>query len=655
MKLHAEKQHKNHASNITAATGWGTGLVPIPDSSGAVNGLNGVVEALATPAMGVRVHDLVGLVQGIGIGSKFNDVSQFIKKADGRNHALAITVADVTNPRIDLVVVEVTWDQNDKKINDPTPDEKNLTTIVGTPAATPVAPSHDPKTQILLFHVAVGAGVTQINPADLTDKRVFIKTVPQLSADIRRVVAKCRRGFRQVQFQLDDHEERIVTLESRGGSNSISTPIELASGAGPNQISTIDANMDAGLFASDAILQLKPSAPGAGVEVFKEGFNIPVGGGVSALDHPLASVFASPFLLGTGVGMAADEVLSYFIGNLQDPGIITGKTFQADTEWKFKHKVGALATSDTGWNAGALAVENDGNFSRVFQVNIGVVRGFSNLLEVVGVYQLSNTSFTEFRTVGFSVNIPFGANDLLGSEITVKMADSGFGNPSVEIIVASGPGAGTFNVPVSFSDQSPTSPAPTSGGPLTGLQVNFDLAAAAGGGPNGGNNGNNGDNGFDIGLNGPEPAARTLEMLDLNAAGGLGVTFSTPGLVTTTNVASVDLLLTALLSGNVTLPPGTSLGLEIDRGGGFEALSAINTHQEYDGASTGSVVALRLTLATTDTSVTPTIRSLIFSSDNATRQADWVALAQKFNAAIDKLIAEANTATFVAGDKITIP
>lgn len=77
-----------------------------------------------------------------------------------------IATADGSNPRIDRVVLQVDWVNNDITID----------VLTGTPAGSPVAPSLTQNTsvwEISLARVYVGTGVSTINSTDVTDERVF--------------------------------------------------------------------------------------------------------------------------------------------------------------------------------------------------------------------------------------------------------------------------------------------------------------------------------------------------------------------------------------------------------------------------------------------------------------------------------------------------
>jgi hypothetical protein len=78
-----------------------------------------------------------------------------------------ITTANPSNPRIDLVVATVSDAYYSGSLN-----QVAFSVIAGTPAATPVAPSA-PVNSISLATIAVGAAVTSITSANITDLRTL--------------------------------------------------------------------------------------------------------------------------------------------------------------------------------------------------------------------------------------------------------------------------------------------------------------------------------------------------------------------------------------------------------------------------------------------------------------------------------------------------
>lgn len=83
---------------------------------------------------------------------------------------LTISAADGTNPRIDLVVAKV----QDTLYSGGT-DSWSLAVVTGTPAGSPSVPTQ-PANSVALGQVLVGAGVTSITNADITDRRYYMAT-----------------------------------------------------------------------------------------------------------------------------------------------------------------------------------------------------------------------------------------------------------------------------------------------------------------------------------------------------------------------------------------------------------------------------------------------------------------------------------------------
>jgi hypothetical protein len=119
---------------------------------------------------------VVGTTQAnMGVYTFYNDATT----------TLTVTTADPTNPRIDLVCATVRDAYYTGAFNDVI-----FQVIAGTPAGSPVAPTL-PANSISLARIAVGAGVTQINTANITDTRVATTsnlvttaTIPQVTPTV---------------------------------------------------------------------------------------------------------------------------------------------------------------------------------------------------------------------------------------------------------------------------------------------------------------------------------------------------------------------------------------------------------------------------------------------------------------------------------------
>lgn len=120
------------------------------------------VQQAASPNMSVDV--LSGMAFVTGTQSNVQSVYAVVNDATVN---LAITTADPSNPRIDIVVLKV-----EDTFYSGVTDLASLAVVVGTPSGSPAAPSA-PANSIVLAQVAVGAGVTSIVNANITDTRSY--------------------------------------------------------------------------------------------------------------------------------------------------------------------------------------------------------------------------------------------------------------------------------------------------------------------------------------------------------------------------------------------------------------------------------------------------------------------------------------------------
>lgn len=84
---------------------------------------------------------------------------------------VTITAADGSNPRIDLVVAKVQDTLYSGAVN-----SWSLAIVTGTPSGSPAVPTA-PANSVTLAQIAVGAGVTSILTANITDKRFYVAAV----------------------------------------------------------------------------------------------------------------------------------------------------------------------------------------------------------------------------------------------------------------------------------------------------------------------------------------------------------------------------------------------------------------------------------------------------------------------------------------------
>jgi hypothetical protein len=146
----------------------------------ATTGIIGSASMAITPnspaGMSVRVATgwaaVVGTTQpNMGVYTAYNDATT----------VLTVTTADPTNPRIDRVVMTIRDAYYTGAFNDVI-----YQVLAGTPAGSPTAPA-TPANSISLATIAVGAGVTSIIAANITDTRVDVTTnlpAPQLNFSV---------------------------------------------------------------------------------------------------------------------------------------------------------------------------------------------------------------------------------------------------------------------------------------------------------------------------------------------------------------------------------------------------------------------------------------------------------------------------------------
>lgn len=131
----------------------------------------------AVPAMSVSIAAgyaaIVGTTQSnMGVYTAYNDAAT----------TATITTANPSNPRIDRVCLTVSDAYYTGALN-----TVAINVVAGTPAGSPVAPA-TPANSISLATIAVGAGVTSILNANITDTRTEITTLIP-SGDITAVTA----------------------------------------------------------------------------------------------------------------------------------------------------------------------------------------------------------------------------------------------------------------------------------------------------------------------------------------------------------------------------------------------------------------------------------------------------------------------------------
>lgn len=147
-----------HSAAVAAMTaGGGHGVVGSGDFAVTQNG---------TPNMSVNVAAGYAFVRSGGSASILVGIYALLNDATVN---VSISASDPTNPRIDLVIVQV----RDSNYGEAASDER-ITVVAGTPAASPAVPSLTSYPNcVVLAQVAVAAAVTTIVTANITDKRTF--------------------------------------------------------------------------------------------------------------------------------------------------------------------------------------------------------------------------------------------------------------------------------------------------------------------------------------------------------------------------------------------------------------------------------------------------------------------------------------------------
>jgi hypothetical protein len=131
-------------------------------TTGIINTTDLAVTQSASPGMSVSVAAGWAAI----VGTTTTNMGTYMAYNDAAS-TLTVTTANPSNPRIDIVVVQVNDAYYTGTLNSVT-----FSVIAGTPAVSPVAPT-TPANSILLATIAVAAGATQILNANITDNRVL--------------------------------------------------------------------------------------------------------------------------------------------------------------------------------------------------------------------------------------------------------------------------------------------------------------------------------------------------------------------------------------------------------------------------------------------------------------------------------------------------
>ena len=131
-------------------------------SAGVIDYADLKVTQSATPAMSAQI----AIGSAVITGTLSSNQGSYIAYNDA-TVSVSIATSNPTLPRIDLIVITV----QDSYYTGST-DAVIFSAVTGTPNATPVAPSA-PANSLILAQIAVGAAVTSITNANITDKRAY--------------------------------------------------------------------------------------------------------------------------------------------------------------------------------------------------------------------------------------------------------------------------------------------------------------------------------------------------------------------------------------------------------------------------------------------------------------------------------------------------
>lgn len=151
----------------TATGSFAGGVSAVDSGHGVVNSGDLAVTQNGTPNMSVNVAAGGCFIRGTqsanqGCYHLFNDASVNV----------AISAADATNPRRDLVIAQV----RDAFYSGSSKDAR-ITVVTGTPAASPSDPSLSSfPNALVLARVAVAANATSVGTANITDLRTYART-----------------------------------------------------------------------------------------------------------------------------------------------------------------------------------------------------------------------------------------------------------------------------------------------------------------------------------------------------------------------------------------------------------------------------------------------------------------------------------------------
>lgn len=160
---HTAAQLRTYLAGLTAGTYSGATLLRARGGVHPALGQEFNVTQTGSPSMGVLVESGVASIPGTLGATQGNYLV-----CNDAQVSLSVTAAHATLPRIDLVVINVR-----DSFYSGVDDDSQLQVVAGTPNSSPVAPTA-PDNSLTVAQIAVGAAVTTIVNANITDTRIYM-------------------------------------------------------------------------------------------------------------------------------------------------------------------------------------------------------------------------------------------------------------------------------------------------------------------------------------------------------------------------------------------------------------------------------------------------------------------------------------------------
>lgn len=190
-----------------------------------------LVAALGTPGMSVTINSGVAVIAGAApstAGSAMWSPGQTLTKS--------VLASDPTNPRIDVVTIQITDPGSDI-----TASLADVVIVPGTPAVSPVLPAV-PAGSVILATIAVGAAVTSITNSNITMVRTytgFRDFYPEAGWDMSGVPSTSAKtipygAWTPYPANVINEQIRVGTITANPAAVTISVPgrYQLAMGTG---------------------------------------------------------------------------------------------------------------------------------------------------------------------------------------------------------------------------------------------------------------------------------------------------------------------------------------------------------------------------------------------------------------------------------------